>query len=227
MANREPFSPDRWYHCYNRGIDKRRIFESDTDYKRFVRALYLCNSTANVVLRDLGHISDEKIFQHKRSEQIVSIASYCLMPNHFHLLLKEKVPGGISKFMRKLGVAYTMYFNVKNKRTGNLLTKPFRSKPVDNDSYFKHVVQYIHMNPAELIDPLWKTGKSVNIKVIKNGLEGYRYSSAMDFFGNARPESSVLDKEIHSLYDELPSFESILADAASYYRSVSGGIKYQ
>ena len=83
------------------------------------------------------------------------ILAYCLMPNHFHLLLQDALPagGGISKFMQKVGTAYTMYFNASRERAGNLFVKPFRSKHVSDDRYFKRVAQYIHFNPIELMEP--------------------------------------------------------------------------
>ena len=111
----------------------------------------------------------------------MAIGAYCLMSNHYHLLLKEITKGGITHFMRKLGTAYTMYFNKKYKRTGNLMTKPFRSRHVNDDRYFQRVVDYIHCNPAELIEFEWKNGTVHNIDNLEKKLLKYRYSSFPDY----------------------------------------------
>src|SRR3989344_8357266 len=158
---RVPFQIDEWYHCYNRGIDKRTVFESEDDAERFLQLLYLANSPEEVRLCDLSSSTD-KILERPRARTLVSVGAYCLMPNHYHLLLKEIADGGISRFMQKLGTAYTMYFNKKYKRVGNLLTKPFRARHVGEDRSFQRVVDYIHCNAAELTEAGWKKGEVGN-----------------------------------------------------------------
>src|SRR3989344_578137 len=111
------FAPKEWYHCYSRGIDKCIVFKDTTDYQRFVGLLYLANTSTVLHRSNLGHFNFHELFTISLKEPLVSIGAYTLMPNHFHLLLYEKSAGGISMFMQKLGTAYTMYFNVKNKRS--------------------------------------------------------------------------------------------------------------
>src|SRR3989344_1270124 len=110
------FAPDEWYHCYNRGVDKRTIFEEPRDYERFLEALYLSNATESIPRGTFQHLPHSEIINLERTEPIVAIGAYCLMPNHFHLLIKESVEGGISRFMHRVGTSYTMYFNIKRKR---------------------------------------------------------------------------------------------------------------
>ena len=98
---------------------------------------------------------------HKR-KLLVEILVFTLMPNHFHLLLKQKQENGISKFMHKLGVGYSMYFNQKYERTGSLFQGTYKAIPVNNDSYFIHLPYYIHLNPLDLIEPKWKNGEIKN-----------------------------------------------------------------
>ena len=149
--NRKPFAPDEWYHCYSRGVDKRTTFESPREYKRFIELLYLCNSEEPIHRSNLLNKTNEEILSVLRGAPLVSIGAYCLMPNHFHLLLKDlsEEGDGISRFMQKLGTAYTMFFNTSRERTGNLFVKPFRSKHIKDDEYLKRVTQYIPFNPIE------------------------------------------------------------------------------
>ena len=92
MLRKVPFIGGEHYHIYNRGTDKRIIFNDDHDYRRFMMLLYLCNSTNPV------NISDElkkgrsffELMEIDRGENLVNIGSYCLMPNHFHILLSQK-----------------------------------------------------------------------------------------------------------------------------------------
>ena len=82
--------------------------------------MYVCNTTKSLELRKIGENFD-------REELLVNIGAYCLMPNHFHILITEKVEGGITKYMLKLMTAYTMYFNKKYGRTGTLCEGVFKS----------------------------------------------------------------------------------------------------
>src|SRR5579859_6476622 len=130
---RTPFVEGEWYHCYSRGIDKRTVFENPEGFNRFIELLYLANDSKLIDRAAMRSLSHEKILQLPRKANLVAIGAYCLMGNHFHLLLQEKVPNGISKFMHKVGTGYTKYFNLKNDRIGNLFVKPFRSKHIHDD----------------------------------------------------------------------------------------------
>ncbi len=92
------FSINEYYHLYNRGNSKQKIFLDAEDYNHFIKLLYLCNSVRGITFRDVSQNS----YEFDREETLVNIGAYCLMPNHFHLLVKEKVENGISKFMQKL-----------------------------------------------------------------------------------------------------------------------------
>lgn len=135
--NRVPFAPEEWYHCFTRGVERRTTFESVRDYARFMELLYISNGDERIHRSALVDRTSQEIFSHGRGNTLISIGAYSLMPNHFHLLIKEKADGGITTFMRKLGTAYTMYFNIKYQRTGNLFIKPFRSKHIADDIYIQ------------------------------------------------------------------------------------------
>jgi putative transposase len=220
MGNRIPFEIGEWYHCYSRGVDKRNVFNKKADYQRFIQGLYLSNSTEPIHRSDLNQHSHEEIFQIPRKDTLVAIGAYALMPNHFHLLLKEKSENGIARFMQKLGTAYTMYFNIRNERVGNLFVKPFRSKHVEDDRYFKYVAQYIHLNPIELFAPKWKTGAVTNLESVEKQLKEYPYSSFQDYSSISRPETILDPESIELLSDDLPPLKKVLSEAREYYREI-------
>ncbi len=175
MKRRLNFSIGEYYHIYSRGVNKQKIYLNTKDYNRFVALLYVCNSTEIVDLSrhfNNGH-SFEEIFKLRRKNTLVDIGSYCLMSNHFHLLLKEKTEGGILKFMRKVLTAYSMYFNKKNDRVGPLFQSRFKSKHINSDSYLDCVVAYIYLNPLKIIEPKWKEKGVKNIFRAKKFLADY------------------------------------------------------
>ena len=220
---RTQFAPNEWYHCFNRGIEGRTVFETLEDFRRFEELLYLANDTKPFDRATIRTLTHEEILQLPRKRHLVSVGAYCLMSTHPHLLLQEKQKGGITKYMHKIGTGYTMYFNAKHQRIGNLLVKPFRSKHVADDRYLRRVVQYIHLNPAELFELGWKKGKVRNINVLERKLCAYRHSSLVDYRGTSRPERAILDaKAMELLSHGMPTFRDVLADARAYYAELDG-----
>jgi putative transposase len=220
MPNRAPFSIDEWYHCYNRGVDKRKIFENCRDYERFLLGMFAGNSEVPVHISNLKSpylrdvLADSSF---ERGEPLVEIGAYCLMPNHIHLLLREVTEGGIARFMQKLCTGYTMYFNSKRERTGALFAGTFKSKHVPDDRYLKYLASYIHLNPAELFDPKWKNGQA-HIPGIKKELEGYRYSSLVDFLGQKRLENCIIGETLPNLYEKQLTLSEVVQEAHEYYQ---------
>ena len=141
------------------------------------------------------------------------------MPNHYHLLLKEVVDGGISSFMRKVGIAYTLYFNAKNERMGNLFVRPFRSRHIGTDRYFQRVLQYIHSNPAELYEPGWKSGNVRDIRALEKKIQEYPYSSLKNY-AEKRITNPILARDGFDIADQ-PTLRRMLEDARTYYGEVS------
>lgn len=210
-----------WYHCFTRGVDKRKTFNSKADYHRFMEILYLANST-EAVPRINFRKARERIFTLERAAPLTSIASYCIMPNHFHLVMQETREGGIAKFMQKVGTSYAMYFNIKNERVGNLFVKPFRSRHINTDGHWLHIAQYIHLNALELFEPNWKTGNVRYSQVLENKLASYAFSSLPDYLETQRPENVILDKDARGLLsDSMPPLRKVMEDAAEYYRNLT------
>jgi putative transposase len=189
---KQKFAVNEYYHLYNRGTEKRIIFVNKEDYKYFQYLMNVCNSKKNIELRKIG-----KNFN--RGETLVNIGVYCLMPNHFHILLREKTEGGVSKYMLKLMTAYSMYFNKKYKRTGKLYEGVFKSTYVDNDNYLKYLYSYIHLNPAKLIDKNWKENKNRNSKNLLEYVFNYSYSSLQEYvLGNF----NIINPKVFPVYFE-------------------------
>lgn len=217
MAMRKtPFAIGEWYHCYNRGVDKRSVFKNNHDYYRFMEQLYLANSISPLHRGNIREKKFSKILQTTREKPIVAIGAFCLMPNHYHLLLKEVVEGGITKFMQKFGTAYTMYFNEKNDRIGNLFVKPFRSKHVTGDRYFQYLINYIHCNPAELFEKKWKEGAVSDPDVLADKLIAYQYSSLNAYLDSNALVRKILDESIFKIAYNVP-VRKMLREAQQYY----------
>jgi len=196
MKRKISFAPGEYYHIYNRGVEKRKIFLNRSYYKRFLLLLFLCNSSEPVDVRSHFHKgpSFEDLKEFERGNPLVEIGAYCLMPNHFHLLLKEINEGGITAFMKKLGTAYAMYFNKKEERKGTLFQGRFGAQWLNRDRYLKYMFAYIHLNPIKLVCPSWKEGKIDDINKIKKFLNSYIWSSYPSYSkGSGR--DLILNKE--------------------------------
>ena len=175
MASRkQSFAVGEYYHLYNRGTEKRIIFLEKKDYRHFLFLMYICNTEKSITLRSIGEFFE-------RGETIVNIGAFCLMPNHFHILVREKIENGISTYMRKLLTGYSMYFNKKYKRTGKLYESVFKSIHIDKDTYLKYIYSYIHLNPAKLIDKNWRENKNKNTTRLLEYVFSYLYSSMKEY----------------------------------------------
>jgi putative transposase len=212
---RVPFAEGEWYHCYNRSIEKRISFEDTRDYHRFLELLYLANDELPLRYEDIDDRKFEEVLKMPRGKKLVAIGAFCLMPNHFHLVLKEVTEGGITAFMRKIGTAYTMYFNARHERMGNLFLKPFRSRHVSSDRYFQHLISYVHCNPAALYEPAWKTRHVVDPQFLGERIAAYPYSSLSIHAGVRTPTSAILDAEIFSVARTIP-IQKMLQEALQY-----------
>ena len=215
MFRKDPFVTGEYYHIYNRGVDKRVIFKSGKDYERFMMLLYLANSNESFRLDNILNEEKKKFFEvlvSEKGEALVSIGAWCLMTNHFHLLVRQEVEGGITKFMRKLGVGYSMYFNIKYQRTGSLFGGLFKSKLIGvDDNYMRHLFGYIHINPLEIKFPDLEKGIIKPTIGMKNFLKTYRYSSYLDYVGEDRVEKNLLMVDnFPDYFKEDDSFEDFI-----------------
>jgi REP element-mobilizing transposase RayT len=222
MSIRTPLICEEWYHCYNRGVEKRKTYMLADDYDRFLALLYLCNTTKTFHLSNYRDVALHSILSDPtidRGELLVEIGAYSLMPNHVHLVLRQMKDGGISLFMQKLFTAYTMYFNKRHYHSGPLFAGVYKSKHIKNDAYLKQVVPYVLLNAAELAEPQWKKGAGT-IAIIEKKIREYPYSSLKDFFNTPRAENKLV-VSMDPYYDKKPTLRAMVTLAQQYYREKS------
>ncbi len=169
------------YHIYNRGVEKRNITQNDKDSFRFIHNLFEFNDTAASLNSGYHHTAKTK--PRRQRKLLVEILCFCIMPNHYHLLLRQKVENGITLFMRKLGTGYTKYFNTKYTRVGPLFQGKFKAVLVKKESHLLYLPHYIHLNPLDLTMPEWRSGQIKNKERALSLLSEYRWSSYADFIG--------------------------------------------
>lgn len=216
MLRKVPFVEGEIYHLYNRGAHKNSIFTEDSDYRRFQLLLYVANSTEPV---HFGNLLDKykgrsflEMFSEPVTNPLVSVFGYCLMPNHYHLVLEQIAEDGIPAFMRKIGTGYSMYFNTKYEHGGVVFQGRYQSKHIDNDAYLRHIFSYVHLNPLELVAPNWKEKGVADEKRAREFINGYRYSSHADYLGTSRPEGSILGKgETPAAIQGVNEFENLMS----------------
>lgn len=176
-----------YYHIYNRGVAKQPIFHTKKDFERFLlclsfyrfdnlpcklsRLLQIPQSERELILQELAD----------KNDQLVETIVYCLMPNHFHLLMKQVKDGGISKFIRHITDSYTRYTNIKQERVGPIFQGPFKSVHITNGEQLLHLSRYIHLNPL------------VSFIVREENFLSYPWSSLQSFLKN---QQTLISPEI-------------------------------
>lgn len=156
---RAVIAPDEYYHIYNRGVNKQPVFLGDVDYFRMLtlitflqspRPIYNTNWYVKKLIKT-GHLDlNNKIINELLFDRTVELILFALMPNHFHLLVRELEEGGISKYLQRIEIAYTKYFNIKHGRFGYLFQGPYQSVQVSSNEQALHLSAYIHKNCSEL-----------------------------------------------------------------------------
>lgn len=189
------YAEGEYYHVYNRGVDKRKTFMDNEDHYRFLHDLYELNdrNKAPQFSRRNETVGSEAPNSKKR-ELLVEIICFCLMPNHFHLILKQLVENGISMFMHKMGTGYTNFFNKRYERSGALFQGPFKAVYVKTDEQMMQLCRYIHLNPASIFQPKWKEEGIKNLEETASFLKKYKWSSYLDYVG-IKNYPSLLNKE--------------------------------
>jgi len=134
-----------YYHVYNRGVAKQKIFREEVDYFYFLSLFKKHLQEDEETVDRYGRLA-------KNYSEEVELNAFCLMPNHFHLLFYLKQDQGIEHIMRSTMTAYTMYFNRKYRRVGSLYQGVFLASRITNDMYFWHISRYIHLNPMDVTD---------------------------------------------------------------------------
>lgn len=179
---RENLAPGEYYHVFNRGNNKQQIFFDQRDFSRLLFLILYFQSPVNFynlgrqasyfVKHRMFNMSDE-IDKEVIKKRNVSLIGFALMPNHFHLIVREIKEGGISKYMQRTLNSYTKYFNTKYDRIGHLFQGPYKAVHVKNNEQLLYLSTYVHRNPREVKD--WEDVE-----------EKYPWSSYQDYIGENR-----------------------------------------
>ncbi|QQG42921.1 MAG: transposase [Candidatus Giovannonibacteria bacterium] len=144
---KEVFSVGEFYHIYNRGTDKRKIFLDKYDFERFLQSMQEFNT-----LKPIGSIYENSFVKNQlgssasKQRKLVNCVAYCLNPNHYHFILQQTEERGVEKFMQRLGTGFTNYFNNKYHRSGVLFQGKFKSRHIDSNEYLLHISAYVNLN---------------------------------------------------------------------------------
>jgi len=185
---KEALVKDEYYHIYNRGVDKRTLFMNDRDRIRFVNTLYLLNNFQDIPANfDAVRLHPKNVLIPR--EPMVDLVAACLMPNHYHMAMKALSDGSISKFLHKVGISYTMYFNKRNERSGALFESSFKAKHIDQGEYATYLTRYIHFNPY----PLFQTKSGTGTGRAFSDLVSYPWSTLSDYMGRKSELSHVVN----------------------------------
>lgn len=172
---------ENFYHVLNRGVASQKVFNCEKDYYQFIdRMNYYRNNNLPMGFAQLMNlplsIRRDLLNQLEvKNDFLVDVIAFCLMPNHFHLLLKQKTNNGISKFLSNLSNSFTRYYNVKHKRTGTLVQGRFKAILVNSDEQLIHLLRYIHLNPY-----------SAGLVKTLSELKKYPYSSLAEFISDRK-----------------------------------------
>lgn len=186
---RRSFATNKFYHLFNRGVDKREIFLNKNDYIRFIHDIYEFNDSNPAV--QFSRLTREDnvgspTSNIKPRELLVNVHAFVMMSNHYHSLVEQLKEGGVTLFMRKLHTGYTNAFNLKQERSGHLFQGPFKAVHIEDDVQLAHLVCYQHSNPLDIWKPSWKE-KKLTASEVKEALKfletKYRWSSHLDYLG--------------------------------------------
>jgi len=213
-GRKTPLVNNEIYHIVNRGISHQPVFLNKRHYQRALQTIfYYQNKQLPFKYSRFITLSNERrleILEELKTQRefLVEIIAFCLMPSHFHLLLKQIVDEGISKFMSNFTNSYTRYFNTRNERKGSLFQGKFKAVRIKTDEQLIHVSRYIHLNPYS----------SYVIKTLKE-LGNYLYSSFPEYL--EKSENGFCDKEIVlDQFKDIKSYKKFVSDQADYQRKL-------
>lgn len=193
-----------YYHVFNRGVEKRSIFLTDHDYYQFLEILeYYLNPIPPIAFsqRHRIHIQDPEF----PDDPLVEVIAYCLMPNHFHILVRVVREHGLVTWIRRSTNSYTHIFNIRNDRVGPLFQGPYKAVHVESDEQLIHLSRYIHLNPV--------------VARICEDAHTYRFSS-MQHFNGSRKEAWIRPAIILNQFTSPDLYQSFVDDHIDYAREL-------
>lgn len=212
-TRKDPLVNGEIYHIFNRGIDKRVTFASHDEYLRAYRTIKYYQ-LVNLPLKFCSYLLLSEEFRQKVDEKsdgkkLITIFAYCLMPNHFHFLMRQEVDGGISKFIGQFLNSYTRYFNTKHKRIGGLFLDQFKNTLISSEGQLLHVSRYIHLNPYSSC-------------VVKNLDEmiNYKWSSLQEYLCNKKDGLCSKRIVMDAFNNNINSYKEFVLNQADYQKEL-------
>ncbi len=200
-----PFETDFYYHIFNRGVEKRIIFLDIRDYQHFLQTLYYYQFQGPKP--KFSNKNRFKVKDFSKNSKIIEIICYCLMPNHFHLLIRQVKKDGIKEFLQKVINSYTKYFNTKHNRVGHLFQGMSKAVLVESDEQLLHLSRYIHLNPY--------------VSDLTDKPENYPYSSYPAFVRNYDDPLAVKELILNS-FKSAEKYKEFVDDHIGYAKEVGG-----
>jgi len=175
------FVSGEYYHIYNHGVEDRKVFEDNADFMRAAVSLVVFNNTSPSPEKLSRFVKNPLRFTDyynpDNRKRLIDIIAFTLNPTHYHLFVKEKEEKGISRFMHCFNKGYARYFNLKNERRGALWEGNFNAKLIDNEAYFFHIMDYIHLNILDNSQPEWREGEIKDWEKAALDMRNYTWSS--------------------------------------------------
>lgn len=206
------FRNNEIYHVFNRGLDRRSIFTEKNEFERVQKLIkFYRHKDIPIRFSQVNHqpieVREKILKDLYKSERVVDILGYCMMPNHFHFLLKQMKDKGISTFIANVTNAYTRYFNTKHERAGNLFEGVFKAVYIETEEQLIHVSRYIHLNPvASSIIP-------------DEELENYRWSSYPEYLDLSKEEISQKEL-ILSMFKSARDYREFVNNQIDYAKKL-------
>jgi len=204
------FATGEIYHVFNLGVEKRVTFTDKREYDRglltldFYRFEGVFAGLAQILKLDLEKRNFFLSQLKKNGKKLVDVLGYCLMPNHFHFLVRQLLNGGIPTFVGNFSNSYTRFFNTKHKRIGHLFQGVFKAVKIEDDEQLIHVLRYIHINPV------------VSSVIKEADLENYPYSSFPEYLG--RKEGFCSKELVSKRFSSIEKFREFTFDQIDYGR---------
>lgn len=208
------FATGEIYHVFNRGVERRPLFTSKREHERFIELLkYYRFSPVPMRYSDFRVLPDparENIWRslNDRGDVEVEILAYCLMPNHFHLVLRQRKEGGISRFLSHISNSYAKYFNTKHRRVGPLFQGAFKAVHIETDQQLLHVTRYVHLNPVTSF--LIQEGK----------LDTYPWSSLSEYVAKT-PSGFCATEWVKEFFKKPSGYQSFVHDHVTYAKTLA------
>lgn len=217
MPSKHPqFINGEVYHIVNRAIEGRNLFQQISDYFRFIFCLYELNDKNLIKMRDrIEERKERKYTGRTRAnsrEPLVEIIAFCLMPNHYHLIVRQLIDNGISLFIQKLGDSYVGYFNEKYNRKGrgSIFQGGYKAVHIKTNDQLINTICYVFTNPVELLEKAWKEkGVKNSEKAIKH-VESYQWSSYLDCIGKVNFPSVTKRKFIFEVFGDSSNLKKFV-----------------